>query len=170
MEEDSPTSDPILFPFQLSPEQARDLNALSADQWLQHCQNVRANAPRTQLEIDTFLSLPIKEIMRIFCAEVHCLTSLTPPPATSSTSTYTLPTPNLSTPIPRFPLLLSRVELDRFSGFSDAQFLAQAKELQKTLPTRKTTKMKAFLKLLSETIAASLKQAVQSLRLPKSKT
>src|SRR5438128_4479171 len=145
------TSSDSTFPFDLTDEQVQQLNQLTADEWLQHCQNVQTNAPRSQPEINTFLSLPIKEIMRIFCAEVHRLASLTPPPTTSSTSTYTLPTPNPSTPIPQFPLLLSRVELDRFSGFSDAQFLAQAKELQKTLPTRKTTKMKAFLKLLSET-------------------
>src|SRR5438132_13039893 len=66
MEEDSPTSDPILFPFQLTPQQAQDLNNLTPEQWLQHCQTVRANHPRTEEEIDRFLSLPIEEIVTMF--------------------------------------------------------------------------------------------------------
>src|SRR5437879_5872044 len=36
MDEDSPTSDPSNFPFQLTPEQALQLNNLTAEQWLQH--------------------------------------------------------------------------------------------------------------------------------------
>src|SRR5438128_4597987 len=114
------TSSDSIFPFDLTDEQVQQLNQLTADEWLQHCQNVRSNAPRTQPEIDTFLSLPMKEIVRIFCAEVHWLVSLTPPHATSSTSTYTLPTPNPAIPIPRFHLSSSRSKLHSFSAFSDA--------------------------------------------------
>src|SRR5437879_13357153 len=46
------SSDSLLFPFKLTDEQVHNLNALTADEWLQHCQNVRANAPRTQPAID----------------------------------------------------------------------------------------------------------------------
>src|SRR5438128_1580045 len=56
MEEDTLTSDPTLFPFQLTPEQATQLNSLTTEQWLMHCQNVRANHPRTEPEIDQFLT------------------------------------------------------------------------------------------------------------------
>src|SRR5437899_3335612 len=60
------TSSDSIFPFNLTDEQVQQLNQLTADEWLQHCQNVWTNAPRTQQEIDTFLSLPMKEIVRIF--------------------------------------------------------------------------------------------------------
>src|SRR5437016_1673990 len=91
----TPTSDPTddasmdtssdsLFPFELTNEQVQDLNKLTADEWLQHCQNVRANAPRMQPEIDQFLSLPIAKIVEIFWAEVHRLASSSLPPATTS--------------------------------------------------------------------------------------
>src|SRR5438128_2351418 len=79
------TSPVSTFPFDLTDAQVQQLNKLTAAEWLQLCQNVRAN--------DTFLLLPIKEIVRIFRAEVHQLVSLSPPPATSSASTYALPTP-----------------------------------------------------------------------------
>src|SRR5438128_1951747 len=155
------TSSDSAFPFELTDEQVQNLNALTADEWLQHCQNVWTNAPRTHPEIDQFLSLPIAKIVEIFRAEVHRLaSSLSSSPATLPPSTSTLPTPNPSTPTPQYPLSLSRVELDRYSGFSDAQFLPEAKSLKKTLPTRKTNETKAFLKHPAETIAASLKQAV----------
>src|SRR5437660_1497421 len=55
MEEDTPTSDPIIFPFQLTPEQARQLNSLTAEQWLKHCQNIRTNHPRNEPAIESFL-------------------------------------------------------------------------------------------------------------------
>src|SRR5580765_400304 len=45
MEEDTLTSDLINFPFQLTPEQAVQLNALTSEQWLSHCQTVRTNHP-----------------------------------------------------------------------------------------------------------------------------
>src|SRR5437660_1533244 len=78
MDEDSPTSDPILFPFQLTPEQAQHLNTLSAEQWVQHCQTVRTNHPRTELEIDRFLSLLIKEITQVFYTAVQHLVDYSP--------------------------------------------------------------------------------------------
>src|SRR5437879_1065962 len=37
MDEDTPTSDPILFPFELTPKQAQKLNNLTAQQWIKHC-------------------------------------------------------------------------------------------------------------------------------------
>src|SRR5438128_4585379 len=123
----TPTSDPTddasmdtsadsVFPFELTNEQVQDLNKLTAEEWLQHCQNVQTNAPRTQPEIDHFLLLPMKEIVRIFRAEVHRLASLTPPPTTSSTTTTAPPTPLPSLPIPQYPLSLSRAQLDRYAG------------------------------------------------------
>src|SRR5438128_8686394 len=60
------TSSDSTFPFELTNEQVQDLNKLTTDEWLQHCQNVRSNAPRTDPAVDSFLSLPIKEIIRIF--------------------------------------------------------------------------------------------------------
>src|SRR5947209_5875970 len=114
MEEDTPTSNPILSPFQLTPEQAQDLNKLTADQWLKHCQNVRANHPRTEPEIDSFLSLPIGKIVEVFHDAVqHLVTSSSPPtdpptpvptPSTSTTSSTPpppLPTSTTSSPLPQ---------------------------------------------------------------------
>src|SRR5438132_2256501 len=51
----TPTADPtpdmdmdsVDFPFRLTPEQVSTLVSLSPEQWLQHCQNVRASHPRT---------------------------------------------------------------------------------------------------------------------------
>src|SRR5437660_122899 len=62
--------DSLSFPFELTDAQVQSLNKLTAEEWLQHCQKVRANAPRTKPEVDDFLSLPIEEIVRIFRAEV----------------------------------------------------------------------------------------------------
>ena len=77
MEEDTPTSDLINFPFQLTPEQAVTLNALTPEQWLLHCQNVKSNHPRTKQEIEQFLSLPIEKIVEIFRGAVqHLVASL----------------------------------------------------------------------------------------------
>ena len=71
----TPTSDPtddesmdtspdsLSFPFELTDAQVQSLNKLTAEEWLQHCQKVRANAPRTEPEVDRFLSLPIEEIV-----------------------------------------------------------------------------------------------------------
>src|SRR5438132_12943556 len=42
------TSSYSTFPFDLTDDQVQWLNQLTADKWLQHCQNVQANAPRTQ--------------------------------------------------------------------------------------------------------------------------
>src|SRR5438128_4503226 len=98
MEEDTLTSDPTNFPFQLTPEQAVQLNALTAEQWLSHCQNVRSNHPRTAPEIEQFLSLPIEKIVEVFRGAVqHLVASLPPtdpptPTPTPSTSTLTPPT------------------------------------------------------------------------------
>src|SRR5580765_7883123 len=87
MDEDTPTSDPILFPFKLSPKQAQTLNNLTPEQWIKHCQNVRSNHPWTEPEIDCFLSLPIEEIIRVFHDAVTHLVA-------SSSSPTDLPTPS----------------------------------------------------------------------------
>src|SRR5438132_1003970 len=80
MEEDTPTSDPIIFPFQITPEQAQQLNSLTAEQWLKHCQNVRTNHPRTEPEIDAFLSLPMEKIIEAFRDTVRHLAASSSPP------------------------------------------------------------------------------------------
>src|SRR5437879_6341128 len=97
MEEITPTSDPALFPFELTVEQAQNLNNLTAEQWIKHCQNVRSNHPWKEPEIDRFLSLLIEEIVKIFRDAVqHLVASSTPPndPPTPS------PTPSTSTSSP----------------------------------------------------------------------
>src|SRR5438132_758639 len=111
------SSDSLFFPFELTDEQVQNLNALTADEWLQHCQNVRANAPRTQPEIDQFLSLPIAKIVEIFQAEVHRLASSSLPSTSATTSDPSppLPTSTPSAPLPRLPLNMSDEQLDRFS-------------------------------------------------------
>src|SRR5437016_5511939 len=91
------------LPFQLTPEQAVGLNALTAEQWLVHCQAVRSNHPRTEPEIEQFLSLPIEKIVEVFRGAVqHLVASLPPtdpsiPTPTPSTSTST---PSTSTTLP----------------------------------------------------------------------
>ena len=103
MEEDTPTSDPINFPFQLTPEQAVGLNNLTADQWLLHCQNVRSNHPHTEPEIEQFLSLPIEKIVEVFRGAVqHLVASLPPidPPTPTLTPSTSTSTPSTSTSLP----------------------------------------------------------------------
>src|SRR5438128_11499356 len=41
------SSDSLSFPFELTAAQVQSLNKLSAEEWLQHCQKVQANGPRT---------------------------------------------------------------------------------------------------------------------------
>src|SRR5438128_9024341 len=132
MEEDTPTSDLILFPFQITPEQALQLNALTDEQWLSHCQNVRTNHPWTEPEIESFLLLPMDKIVEVFHDAVqHLVASSAPPtdppkpnpsPSSSSSSTPApLPTSSSSNPIPSFPLALTDDQVHRFSTFSDNQ-------------------------------------------------
>src|SRR5437879_6907652 len=103
------TSSDSTFPFDLTDEQVQQLNKLTADEWLQHCQNVRANTPRTQPEIDHFLSLPIAKIVEIFQAEVHCLASSSLPTTSATTSNPSPPLPisTTSSPLPRSLLNMS---------------------------------------------------------------
>src|SRR5438128_453260 len=102
MEEDTPTSDPILFPFELTVEQAQNLNNLTAEQWMKHCQNVRSNHPWTEPEIDRFLSLPIEEVVKVFCGAVeHLIASSTPlthPPTPSPTPSTSTSSPSIMLP------------------------------------------------------------------------
>src|SRR5437879_13332536 len=99
MEEDTPTSDPINFPFQLTPEQAVTLNALTLEQWLSHCQNIRSNHPHTEPEIKQFLSLLIEKIVEVFCGVVQLLVASLPPTDPSTpilTPSTSAPTPSTS--------------------------------------------------------------------------
>ena len=155
------TSSDSAFPFELTDEQVQNLNALTADEWLQHCQNVHANAPRMQPEINQFLSLPIAKIVEIFRAEVHRLASSSLPSTSATTSDPSPPLPisTPSAPLPRLPLNMSDEQLDRFSKFTDDEFRAQAVNLQKNQKTRTPT-IQAFLDLPTETVAAALKWAV----------
>src|SRR5438128_12683050 len=104
MEEDTPTADPTLFPFELTIEQAQTLNNLMTEQWMKHCQNVHFSHLQTEPEIDRFLSLPIKEIVRIFRGAVeHLVASSTPPtdpPTPSPAPSSSTPDPSTSTPYP----------------------------------------------------------------------
>ena len=100
MEEDTPISDPNNFPFQLTPEQAVQLNTLTAEQWLSHCQNVRSNHPRTAPEIEQFLSLLIEKIVEVFRRAVqHLVASLPPTDPPTPTLTPSTSTPTLSTSV-----------------------------------------------------------------------
>src|SRR5438128_2756919 len=140
MDEDTPTSDPIPFPFKLTPEQAQNLNNLTPEQWIKHCQNVRSNHPQDEPEIDQFLSLPIEDIVRVFRdAVTHLVASSTPPtdpptpspaPASSSSSpstSITLPTSTPTDPLPDCPLLITEPHLTCYAAFDDQQFLALPK-------------------------------------------
>src|SRR5437016_2110522 len=133
MDEDTLTADPILFPFQITPEQALQLNSLTAEQWLKHCQNVRTNHPWTEPEIDAFLSLPMEKIIEAFRDTVRHLAASSSPPIdppksapTQSSSSFSssppLPTSTESDPLPVFPLGLSDDQFQRFKKFSDGQF------------------------------------------------
>ena len=174
MEEDSPTSDPTNFPFQLTPEQAVQLNALTAEQWLSHCQNVRSSHPRTAPEIDQFLSLPIEKIVEVFRGVVqHLVASLPPtdPPTpipTPSTSTLT-PSTSVSLPttaIPFCPISFKPDQLQKYAGFSDEEFLSTAGTL-KAATERKPGIVKTFLDTNSiELIAASIKRSVYAQQNP----
>src|SRR5438128_1982338 len=155
------SSDSLSFPFELTDEQVQHLNALTADEWLQHCQNVRANAPRTQPGVDQFLSLPIAKIVETFRAEVHRLASSSLPSTSATTSDQSppLPTSTPSSPLPRCLLNMSDELLDRFSRYSDDQFRAQAEYLNKS-QKKQSAEAKAFLELPTETVAAAIKWAV----------
>src|SRR5438128_1709816 len=168
MEEDSPTSDPTNFLFQLTPEQAVQLNALTAEQWLSHCQNVRSNHPRTEPEIEQFLSLPIEKIVEIFRGAVqHLVASLPPtdPPTPTPTPSTSTVTPPISvalptTGIPPCPITFKPDRLRKYFGLSDEEFLSLAGTL-KTATGRKEGVVKTFMDNTPvEYIAASIKRAV----------
>src|SRR5438128_10219260 len=166
MDEDTPTSKPILFPFELTPEQALNLNNLTPEQWIKHCQNVRSNHPRNEPAIDNFLSLPIEDIVNTFHDAVeHLVASSTPPtdpsptPSTSSTSPtspFTLPT----TDIPPCRIDFTPELAQRYRGYADRQFLNMAKGL-KNRPDQKDGPVKEFLYAHPiELVAVSIKRAV----------
>ena len=136
--------------FQLTPEQAQQLNDLTAEQWLQHCQNVRANHPRTEAEIDAFLLLPIEKIVEVFHGAVQHLVASSSSPSdpptpdpTASTSTSappldpptSKPPPTLSAPlpmvdIPTYPYTFTDSQLDKCAHFTDAQFYSAARNFK----------------------------------------
>ena len=169
MEENTLTSNLILFPFQITPEQAQQLNSLTDEQWLSHCQNVRSNHPQTEPEIESFLLLPMEKIVEVFRDAVrHLVASSSPPtdppkpvssPSSSSTS-LPLPTSTSSSPLPQCMVGFSDDQLVRFKKFSDDQFRELACNLKKN--QKKYPEAKAFLDHLLEIVAASLKQEVFS--------
>src|SRR5437879_2303130 len=168
MEEDTPTSDPINFPFQLTPEQAVTLNALTSEQWLTHCQNVRSNHPRTEPEIEHFLSLPIEKIVEVFRGAVqHLVASLPPtdPPTPTPTPSTSIVTPPISvalptTGIPPCPITFKPDRLRKYFGLSDEEFLSLAGTL-KAATGRKEGVVKTFMDNTPvEYIVASIKRAV----------
>src|SRR5580765_60551 len=139
MEEDTPASDPTSFPFELTVEQAQTLNKLTPEQWLIHCQNVRANHPRSEPTIDDFLSRPIEEIVKVFCDAVKHLVSISSPPSDPPTPSSSSSAPPTSKPTPPLPALLPTVDvptypytfmdaqLNKCEHFTDAQFYATAR-------------------------------------------
>src|SRR5438128_255235 len=170
MEEDTPTSDPTNFPFQLTPEQAVQLNALTAEQWLSHCQNIRSNHPRTAPEIEQFLSLLIEKIIEVFRRAVqHLVASLPPtnPPTPTPTPSTSTPTPSTSislptTGIPPCPIIFKLDQLHRYSGYSDEEFISLVSTL-KAATDRKPGMVKNFLDNTPvEIAAASIKRSVLS--------
>src|SRR5438128_4385902 len=170
MEEDTPTSDPINSPFQLTPEQAVTLNALTPEQWLSHCQNVRSNHPRTEPEIEQFLSLPIEKIVEVFCDAVrHLVASLPPtdpstptPTPSTSTSTPSTSTTLPTTGIPFCPIAFKPDRIRRYSDLSDEEFLSLAGTL-KAATDRKAGPIKTFMDNTPvEYIVASIKRSVYS--------
>src|SRR5438128_12298610 len=168
MEEDTPTSDLINFPFQLTPEQAVTLNALTPEQWLTHCQNVRTNHPRTEPDIEQFLSFLIEKIVEVFAGAVqHVLASLPPtdPPTPIPTPSTSALTPSTSTTlpttgIPPCPITFKPHRIRRYSGLSDEEFISLAGTL-KAATDRKSGVIKTFMDNTPvEYIAASIKQSV----------
>ena len=167
----TPTADPtpdmdmdsVDFPFRLTPEQVSALVSLSPEQWLQHCQNVRASHPRTQPEVDRFLSLPIEKIVEVFRTTVHNLSTSTPSPATSRTTAT--PTSSSSahtatpTPIPSCPFTIPRKDRQKFLSFSEAEWLEYATHLKSTRKGS-SPNMISFLNLPPEIIVASVKAQI----------
>src|SRR5580765_1623803 len=157
-------TDTVAFPFHLNPTQVAMLNAMTADQWVTHCQNVRATHPRTEPEIERFLSLPLEEIVRIFRDAVQYLAThnYRPPPSTSTPSSPTA-TPKRSTPIstviPPCPFTLSAADRKKVATFTEAEWLSYANHL-KANQTAKSPNVKTFLLLPSKTIVASIKASI----------
>src|SRR5207247_677739 len=119
---------------------------------LMHCQNVRANHPCTELEIDQFLSQPIEKIVEVFRGAVqHLVTSLpfTDPPTSTLTPSTSTPAPSISTSlpttnIPMCPITFKLDQLRRYGGYSDEEFLSLAGTL-KAATGRKNGPVKTFL-------------------------
>src|SRR5438128_4372192 len=170
MEEDTPTADPTLFPFELTIEQAQTLNNLMTEQWMKHCQNVHFSHLQTEPEIDRFLSLPIKEIVRIFRGTVEHLVASSTPPTDPPTPTLT---PSTSTSSPTSPITLPTMDIPpcgiqftpdqikQYGAYTDKQFLNMARVL-KEKPNRKKGPVKTFLTAYPiNLITASIKQSIQ---------
>src|SRR5207244_454129 len=174
MDEDTPTSEPILFPFELTPEQALNLNNLTPEQWIKHCQNVRSNHPWNEPTIDSFLSLPIEKIVAVFHDAVQHLVASSSPPIEPPTPT---PTPSTSTSAPPIPVTLptesvpicpipfTHEQLCEYSHFTDEEFLALAGR-EKAVKNWPKGAAWVFYALAVERVAASIKQSVQAQYLP----
>ena len=161
MDEDTPTSDPILFPFELTLEQARDLNNLTSEQWLKHCQTVRSNHPRTEPDIDRFLSLPIEDIVRVFREAVTHLLQPTDPGSVAPSSSVTPSSTIDPQAIPECPFIPTK-DRKNLEAFTDEQWLLYAQHLKDNYP-RKTPAVDEFLKHSNEAIRASFKDRLASL-------
>src|SRR5438128_2431515 len=137
------STDPDSLPFALSPDQVSLLNNLSADEWVQHCKNIRANHPRTDVVINRFLSLLLEDIVRIFRAEVRQLASASP----SSTSTIIPSSSNTPTLVamPSGPIQMSAEDIPKLSP---AQICSLAPVTPKSIP------MDLYLKLSPEQMDA----------------
>ena len=165
MDEDTPTSDPILFPFELTPEQAQNLNNLTPEQWIKHCQNVRSNHPRTELEIDRFLSLPLEEIVRVFRdAVVHLVSAPSSSTSAPSSSTSAPPSSIDSQVIPECPFTPTK-DRKKLEAFTDAEWLLYAQHLKDNYPWKDPI-VKAFLEHSNKAIRASFKARLASLPPP----
>src|SRR5580765_3514626 len=157
-------TDTIAFPFRLSPTQVAMLHGMTADHWVKHCQEVRANHPCTEPEIERFLSLPLEAIVRTFRDAVQYLAThnYQPPPSTSSPSSPAA-TPKCSTHvvsvIPPCPFTLSATDRKKVATFSEAEWLSYANHL-KANQTAKSPNVKTFLLLSPETIVASIKASI----------
>ena len=129
-----------------------------------HCQDVRANHPRTEPEIERFLSLPIEEIVRIFREAVQYLAThnYQPPPSTSTPSSP-LSTPKRSTPvstvIPSCPFTLSATDCKKVAAFTEEEWLSYANHL-KANQMAKSLNVRTFLLHPPEMIVASIKTSI----------
>jgi len=149
------------FPFELTDTQVHMLSLFTAEEWLLHCEHVWAECPRSALEVDKFLSLPIKKIVRTFQAEVQWLAPSFTPPTPTTTPSSSTSTPPTST-ILLCPFMPSTKDHKKLAAFSDEEWLLYANHLKEHY-TWKTPEVTNFLSLPAEMIVASFKARLSSL-------